>query len=197
MSPEPVQARISGQCAVCQTPFAPGEKAVVCPSCRAPYHPECWQENRGCAIYGCPKAPPTEKRLDLELPVSYWGRERKPCPRCGQEILASAVRCRHCGALFDSAKPMDRTEFRSSQRVKDKLPGIRKAAVWLFVFCLIPCTAPIAVIICLAWYFANSREIPRLPALHQALAKLALIIGFGVTGLLILFVILFAIVRQR
>ena len=32
------------------------------------------------------------------------GARGEPCPNCGQSIMAAAVRCRHCGATFSSAK---------------------------------------------------------------------------------------------
>lgn len=42
-----------GVCPYCQTPVAASAQFVTCPACRTPYHPDCWQENRGCAVYGC------------------------------------------------------------------------------------------------------------------------------------------------
>jgi hypothetical protein len=42
-----------GVCPYCQTPIAQGEEEVHCPACRTPHHRQCWQENGGCAVYGC------------------------------------------------------------------------------------------------------------------------------------------------
>ena len=92
-------------CAICQSPLGNESELVSCPECQAPYHAECWQENGGCAVYGCSQVPPTEHRQNIEIPVSYWGREKKPCPVCGTEILAAALRCRNCGTTFESALP--------------------------------------------------------------------------------------------
>ncbi len=33
------------------------DEDVVCPQCDAPYHQECWEENQGCCVYGCPAHP--------------------------------------------------------------------------------------------------------------------------------------------
>lgn len=42
-----------GICSICQTEVAPHEQAHRCSKCELPYHRECWQENLGCATYGC------------------------------------------------------------------------------------------------------------------------------------------------
>ena len=42
-----------GFCPYCQTAIAAGTGYLTCPACKTPYHPDCWQENRGCAVYGC------------------------------------------------------------------------------------------------------------------------------------------------
>lgn len=42
-----------GFCPFCQTPVQAGADHVTCPECKTPYHPDCWQENNGCAVYGC------------------------------------------------------------------------------------------------------------------------------------------------
>lgn len=42
-----------GFCPYCQTPVQAGVEYVTCPACKTPYHSDCWQENNGCAVYGC------------------------------------------------------------------------------------------------------------------------------------------------
>ena len=39
-------------CQVCGVP-ADSQDRVVCAKCGSPHHAECWEYNRGCAIYGC------------------------------------------------------------------------------------------------------------------------------------------------
>ena len=70
------------RCPICQWPIESGEAQTLCPGCRTEYHQECWQMNGGCAVYGCKYVPPTEHLEDIEIPVSYWGQEYKPCPAC-------------------------------------------------------------------------------------------------------------------
>lgn len=40
-------------CEYCQTNIKNSSEVVVCPKCQTPYHPDCWLENGGCAVYGC------------------------------------------------------------------------------------------------------------------------------------------------
>ena len=42
-----------GICPYCQTAIAAGSDYLTCPACKTPYHPDCWQENGGCAVRGC------------------------------------------------------------------------------------------------------------------------------------------------
>ena len=121
----------------------------------------------------------------LEIPPSYWGREEKPCPNCGKTILAAAVRCRHCGAVFSSATPQGVTAYSDQQKIKAKIPADRTASIWLLVFSLVPCTAPLAAIVGLIWYIGNHQPIRALPPLNVALCKIAVGVALAQTGLLI------------
>ena len=46
-------ARDGGTCPFCQTRIVAGEEYLTCPSCKTPYHADCWEYNNGCAVYGC------------------------------------------------------------------------------------------------------------------------------------------------
>jgi hypothetical protein len=164
-----------------------GEPIVTCPDCNAAYHSDCWEFNKGCALYGCPQSPPTEKLNTLEMPMSYWGREIKNCPACNREIQAAAIRCRHCGATFQSARPEDTAGFQARATVERNLPSVRRGTVWLLVFSILPCTAPLAAILGTGWYLRRRQEVRQLPALHGALCKLAIgaAIGQSAFGLIV------------
>ncbi|HYO11517.1 MAG TPA: hypothetical protein VER17_21315 [Tepidisphaeraceae bacterium] len=60
-------AMVLRECGICQTSICPDEQTTTCPKCSLVFHAECWQENFGCAAYGCeqvnallPKAPEPE-----------------------------------------------------------------------------------------------------------------------------------------
>jgi hypothetical protein len=182
-------------CGYCLAPIQPGEAVETCPSCRAEYHRECWQENNGCAVYGCAQTPVTEGRRAIEVPVSYWGREHKPCPSCGKEILAAAVRCRHCGAQFSSARPQDSAEFAVQTALRDQQPAARREVITIFVFCVVPFLAPLGLVWALMWRPKNRDELAALPPLFGALSKIGLIAAIVLTGALTVMTALYAMLR--
>ena len=182
-------------CAICQSPLQQDEATATCPSCQADYHADCWEENQGCAVYGCDEVPPTEGRESLEIPAAYWGREEKPCPACGQTILAAAVRCRHCGATFDSARPESKKEFYSRAGHKKRAPSVRNGVVWLFLLGVLPCTAPFTAVIGSVWYLSHRADIKKLPGVSVGFAVIGLAAAIGQTVLVILLTVLYGLAR--
>jgi hypothetical protein len=182
-------------CAICQSAVGVHEAATTCPGCGAPYHSDCWGENQGCAIYGCSQVPTTEGLTTLEIPVSFWGQEDKPCPSCGQTILAAAVRCRHCGATFESARPESAHEFRERAGRLERVPTLRRTIVWLFVLAAIPCTAPIAAVILPVWYFPRRQEVAAQPGVYVGLCWLGMVAAVAVSAMLVVMTTLYAMAR--
>lgn len=184
-------------CAICQSPIHSGEPTANCPGCHANYHSDCWQENGGCAIYGCVEVPKVEQRRAIEIPISYWGQENKPCPNCGREILAAAVRCRHCGATFSSARPEGAEEFQDRAALQQRLPGMKRAVVWIFVFSAVPCLAPIGALWGLIWFLSNRSRLGALPAVYAALCKIGLAVALGQCALILLMAALYSTTNAR
>jgi hypothetical protein len=163
--------------------------------CAARYHLDCWQENAGCALYGCPAAPQIEPRRSIEVPVSFWGQENKPCPSCGREILAAALRCRNCGATFSSAQPEDAEAFNQRAALAKRLPALRRTIVWIFILSVVPCSAPIGGLWGLIWYPLRRQDVRSLPALFPALCKIGIAVGLGQTILFAVMAILYTVTR--
>jgi hypothetical protein len=44
-------------CPYCRSPVEPDQQLKECPSCGAPHHEDCWQENGGCAVVSCASGP--------------------------------------------------------------------------------------------------------------------------------------------
>lgn len=183
-------------CAICLTPVSENESKTSCPACNAAYHTQCWTENGGCAAYGCSQAPAVESRRSIEIPVSYWGQEHKNCPKCGQQILAAAVRCRHCGATFESARPQQSDEFQRRTALTQRLPGAKRMMVWIFVFSLLPCFAPIGAAWGFIWSSTHRDEIQALPTIYNALSKIGLVVATGQTLIMVVMTVIFSLVRH-
>ena len=182
-----------GVCIVCQTSPAAGEDLVRCPDCNSLHHKDCWDYNAGCGKYGCPQAPPTDKLQDIEIPASHWGKTEKACPACGQVINAAALRCRACGTTFDAAAPQETREFHSRQMNKAELPKLATQSVWLLVFSVLPCTAPIAAIVGLIWYTGNRANIKKLPGTQSAMALIAVGLAVAQTALIIVVAVIYSL----
>lgn len=183
-------------CPVCMTPVSEGDELAECSACQARYHKECWQDNGGCAIYGCSAAPTVEPRRAIEIPVSYWGQEKKPCPACGQEILAAAVRCRMCGATFTSARPQDSAEFQQQAGLTQRLPVLRTTVIWIFIVCVLPCSAPIGAVWGLVWYPGHRDDVNALPSMYSALVKIGIGVGIAESIGFVVMTLLYNVVRH-
>lgn len=177
-------------CGICRTPVGPDDARAECPRCGAGYHQECWQENGGCAVYGCPQAPPTEKWQGVDIPPAHWGQERKPCPQCGTEILAAALRCRQCGTVFASSDPQSAEDFQRRKDATCRRDKARTQTVWMFALSVFPFTAPVAFVWGLFWRAQHREELAALPSLHAALST----IGIWVSGVQTVLLLLGALV---
>lgn len=193
-SPSPSQDAAQGAlhfCPVCQTAIQLGEECGACPECNAVYHSECWQENGGCAIYGCKHVPATEGRKAMEIPVSYWGQEQKPCPVCGQQIQAAALRCRFCGTMFSSAQPVGQEQHKRELGEKLREPKLRRTVLILFVLSVLTFTAPIAAVVNWIWRAYNRDAVSKLPSFFPALSLIGLFIAVGQTVIVAVMAALF------
>jgi len=160
-------------CGLCHQSIQPGDPVHRCPSCHAPTHAECWEENGGCGTYGCPKAPELAKQSSVSSPT-WWGQDQKQCPVCGKEIKAAALRCRHCEAQFETAAPLTPEEYQQKLEIKDSKGRSESWSVVLFIAGVIPCTSPLALLVggCVMWF--NRERVKYMRPLHKILAQLGL-----------------------
>jgi hypothetical protein len=169
----PAEEEQGHACAICQTAIAAGERVGRCPRCHAPYHAECWEENGGCASYGCPLTPVAAKEVGPAEGSSFWGQEDKECPACGRRIRLAALRCRHCGRTFETRAPAP--PFRSPP------PPTGAAGVWIFVAGLLPPTAPLVLILGGPLLWLRRRHLRRWPATRRAMAVMGIVASALVT----------------
>ena len=169
-------------CPICRTPAE--SDTIQCIHCQGVHHRDCWEYNGGCGKYGCASAPATEKLTDIEIPPSYWGQTEKQCPTCGNMIQAAALRCRHCGTIFQTTRPQGAGEFAAQRALEGSKSSMRRTIIVLLVFSILPCTAALAAIVGGIWYLVNRKRLAALPAQQLALARIALLIAIGQTVIL-------------
>lgn len=145
----PADGQTAGKsCSICQTTIIAGEQAVRCPHCELPFHQECWKENKGCSAYGCKGAPPTVKTAVDSTPFSNaWGAE-KLCPSCKKTIKSEALKCRFCGANFDSRDVISSEQYASREYEGNDYAAARNKLVGLFLLSAAGCLAPLGLILC-------------------------------------------------
>jgi TM2 domain/Prokaryotic RING finger family 1 len=53
-------------CPYCRAPFdVQGPIKIFCPGCGVPHHEDCYQENGGCTVFGCSRAPADDPKLQV------------------------------------------------------------------------------------------------------------------------------------
>jgi TM2 domain-containing membrane protein YozV len=62
-------------CPYCRMPFDDeGPPRIFCTACGMPHHEDCYQENGGCTVFGCPQAPADDPKVH----VSYSDLQMTP-----------------------------------------------------------------------------------------------------------------------
>jgi hypothetical protein len=79
---------VENKCPFCHGLITGSQDVTVCPTCQTPHHKECWDENRGCTIYGCASAPPDEPKATIQ-PNSF--APPPPLPRSSPQIQVGPV----------------------------------------------------------------------------------------------------------
>ncbi len=166
-----------GTCPFCQTSILESDASKSCDDCSTLYHLDCWEENEGCAIYGCHSSAETIKWKDHQVPLSYWGKETKSCPNCSGEILASALRCKHCGTVFKSARPADSEEFATDRRYEETKNSLKRKTTWVFIANAIPLLGVIGLLLGGLWTLKNRKLVNKLPGINRTLCYLGLLVG--------------------
>jgi len=64
-APTPAPRTVLRECAICQSSIYPAEETHPCEKCGLVFHAECWQENYGCASYGCDQVNALAPKIDI------------------------------------------------------------------------------------------------------------------------------------
>jgi len=130
-------------CPFCKTTITADDEVIVCPSCAAPHHKACWDENKGCTTFGCSEqhyvaqgTNPTDvcKKCGAALGdgqdfcpkcgTPKNAPEKPVCAKCGAEITEGHDFCPKCGhkvgLAVDSGVNSAIAEFNAKQTKKNK-----------------------------------------------------------------------------
>jgi hypothetical protein len=174
-------------CSICLTKFAAGEIVRRCSSCDQLYHEECWAEVGGCGTFGCTQGPTVDKSESTpQAPLTAWGDE-KDCPICGETIKSIALKCRYCGATFDTADPLTVADLRKSARQRDQLQQIRQSVIALFVVGLLGACAPLIAVVSAVYLIPKRAELAKCGPLYMIMGWTALGLSCVYSLLMLLF----------
>ncbi|HEY9069465.1 MAG TPA: RING finger protein, partial [Candidatus Ozemobacteraceae bacterium] len=183
VTPEPARdEQIGKTCSTCGTGISRGELVVTCPLCSLPYHHDCWKEIGGCGTYGCKAAPAVTKTEPVaeDTFTPGWTAEKK-CPACQSSILANAVICKYCKAVFPTERPMTAAEWATREYDGTDLVRMRNLVIAQFVASALGCLfifslpANLIAMFTESWLFDVKRLPPPLRILFYA--------GVGVSAL--------------
>ncbi len=106
-------------CPICCSEISSQEEQIACPDCNVHYHKECWEENRGCATYGCPSSPAKDEQKEINK--GDW----RACPWCHTLLPSKTVICSSCGHRIDEIPNVSPTGEESSQFQEGLAKGLR------------------------------------------------------------------------
>lgn len=183
-------------CPICQCEIGADEAAVTCPGCDQVHHRECWSTIGGCGTYGCQQAPSLSKSSGPEqagAPLG-WG-DTKKCPRCGEEIKASAMKCRHCRLKFETVDPLTPKELKRRQEQKAAAEKLRLLMPALFLVSLPGCLAPVVLLVGSLLLVYKGKEMRKAGPVYLVLGYSAVIVS-AVYSLLMLGFLAYSIANQ-
>ena len=172
----PVTPVAAGTCPICQTALGT-EPRHHCEKCDTPHHAECWTEIGGCGIYGCAAAHDVPKETPQNTQSGAWG-DYKDCPRCGNRLRSTALRCRSCRAAFDTTDPMTRREYRESQARAARLASLKTNALVQFGLSVVGCLSPVMFLVSLFSLVPRRRELAQVGPIYPVLAYIAVGLSF-------------------
>ena len=104
--------------------------------------------------------------LVIQAPPDTSVRPTKQCPFCAEDILADALKCKHCGEFLDLAaqsrsRPEERFDLVQSGTVEEKIqyeahPAMFRSQPLLFVVVVVLCGFFVGIPILLLWWLRSS-----------------------------------------
>src|SRR5512133_158344 len=93
-------------CPYCRAEVAGGDNRIDCPGCATPHHQDCFDENGGCTVFGCSKAPVDEPKITVTgTEIAEPNRSYVIFPATGDSNGAAAVAAAVSAAQGQSVRP--------------------------------------------------------------------------------------------
>lgn len=108
---------------LCCTPIQPEDDKIICPDGKMAYHKDCWDDNKGCATYGCNSACKIARRQGSKY-IDTSKTQNKPG---GFEMLNST--CPQCGKKYELDDDMAGKKLQCDCRAKFLIPGKGETAI--------------------------------------------------------------------
>jgi DNA-directed RNA polymerase subunit M/transcription elongation factor TFIIS len=111
-------------------------RKTTCPKCKTSltvpepvYEAEAAPGPSPVDMYGLDDPAPLPPRSSGES--ASGGEARRPCPMCGEMILASAAKCRYCGEVFDPKLKKAEAKTKKKRRSSDASADDMSAGDWV------------------------------------------------------------------
>jgi hypothetical protein len=98
----------AGSCSYCLSPLAAEDARAECPECHGNYHVECWEDNGGCATFGCASSAGVAAASGRQAPAAQIvGGDQAGgvalavahfCDQCGVRTQPTDTTCASCGS---------------------------------------------------------------------------------------------------
>ena len=116
-----IQDAITASCPICCCEILAGDESVSCPDCATLYHKDCWEENKGCAIYGCKSAHCLDVHAQENEQTYNQGPDQALCPWCYTLLSPKTVICPTCGKRTDTTTVQDYRQSDLFGTMKEKV----------------------------------------------------------------------------
>jgi TM2 domain-containing membrane protein YozV len=131
-------------CPYCRMPFDNGDAPakIYCAACGVPHHEDCYQENGGCTVFGCARAPADDPKLQVSYSDLNAAAAAAQPGAVVQQAVAPLPQSRYGGPLglsrpasgAASASPVPAYEYAPPAYAPAQSPKSRTTYIVLGVF---------------------------------------------------------------